>query len=195
MKKYTTTIILVGLFVGLLAFFYLYEVKKEDKSETDDTLAAKTFNVLDVNSDDVKLINIKHDEVEIEINKQEDNTWKITKPKEANADLDKINSILDEYKVIEGKEEKIDASDLKEFGLDKPKGIVKFQFNDDSEKEINFGDNSIDETNIYTKITDQDYVFLTDKFLFDKINVKVEDLKEVKEETPSAVENTDGKVE
>jgi len=45
-----------------------------------------------------------------------------------------------------------------------------------------FGDNSIDEINIYSKTSDTEYVFLTDKFLFDKIKIKAEDLKEVKEE-------------
>ena len=182
MKKYITTIILVGLFLGLLAFFYIYEANKESKDEQEDTITTETFDVWDINTDEVKLITIKHGEVEIELNKQEDSTWKITKPKEEKADIEKINSILDEYKKIEGKGEKIDAPSLTEFGLDKPKGTVKFKFNDDSEKEIIFGDNSIDEINIYTKTSDNEYVFLTDKFLYDKIKIKAEDLKEKKEE-------------
>jgi competence protein ComGF len=182
MKKYITTLVLVVLFLGLLVFFYLYEANKKDKDESADTLAAKTFNVWEINTDEVKLISIKHSDVEIELAKQEDSTWKITKPKEEKADLEKVNSILDEYKTVEGKGEKITAANLAEFNLEKPKGTVKFKFKDDSEKEINFGDNSIDEVNIYAKTSDNGDVFLTDKYLYDKIKVKADDLKEKKEE-------------
>lgn len=181
MKKYITTIILVALFLGLLGFFYIYEADKEDKDDGEDTLATKTFDVWDINTDEVKLISIKQGDQDIEIKKQEDDTWKITKPKKEKADLEKINSILDEYKTIEGKGEEITYTELKEFGLEKPKGTVKLKFKDDSEKEIIFGDNSIDEVNIYAKSSERDMVFLADKYLYDKIKVKAADLKEKKE--------------
>ena len=182
MKKYITTIVLVGLFLGLLGFFYIYEADKEDKDDEEEALATETFDIWDINTDEVKEINIKQKDSEIGLKKQEDNTWKIIKPKEEKADIEKVNAILDEYKTIEGKGEEISFTELKEFGLDKPKGTVKFKFNDDSEKEIIFGDNSIDEINIYSKTSDIEYVFLTDKFLYDKIKIKAEDLKEKKEE-------------
>lgn len=183
MKKYTTTIILVGLFLGLLAFFYIFEADKEDKDDLGGVSATQTFGVWDINTDEVKKITIKQNDSEIVLKKQEDSTWKIIKPKEKKADLEKVNAILDEYKMIEGKGEEINFTELKEFGLDKPKGTVVFKFSDDSEKEIIFGDNSIDEVNIYAKASDKEYVFLTDKFLFDKIKIKAVDLEEKAEKT------------
>ncbi len=194
MKKYITTIILVGLFLGLLSFFYIYEADKEDKDDGEETLATETFGIWDINTEEIKEINIKQKDSEIELKKQEDSTWKITKPKEEKADLEKVMAILDEYKTIEGSGEEISFTDLKEFGLNEPKGTVKLKFNDDSEKEIMFGDNSIDEINIYAKASDKEYVFLTDKYLFDKIKIKAEDLKEEKEES-SSTEATEDKEE
>lgn len=182
MKKYITTIILLAVFVGLLAFFYLYEAGKEDKTDDEESLSAKTFAVWDINKDEVVKLNIKYDDKNFEIKREEDDTWKVMKPKEMKANTEKVNSILDEYKSIEGKGEEIQTESLQEFGLEKPKGEVKFKFKDETEKDIIFGDNSIDEVNIYAKTSDSDTVFLTDKFLFDKIKIKIDDLKEEKSE-------------
>lgn len=180
MKKYITTIVLVGVFVGLLAFFYFYEADKEDKTDEESNLA-KTFTIWDINKEEIKELNIKYEGKEFEIKREEDGTWKIIKPKEGKADTEKINSILDEYKSIEGKGEEIQTESLEEFGLEKPKGEAKFKFKDESEKKIIFGNSSIDEVNIYAKTSDSDIVFLTDKFLFDRIKVTEKDLKEKEE--------------
>lgn len=182
MKKYITTIILVGVFIALLGFFYFYEANKEDKADEED-ITTKTFAIWDINTDEVAKINIKYENKEFDIKREEDGTWKLVKPTEMKVDTEKINSILDEYKNIEGKGEEIQTDNLSEFGLEKPKGKVSFKFNDESEKSIMFGNSSIDKVNIYAKTSDNETIFLTDKFLYDKIKVTKSDLKEKEEST------------
>lgn len=176
MRKYITTIVLVVIFLGLLAFFWFYESKREGKQEED--LLTKTFVVWDLNRDEIISLIFEYDDKMIEVIKKPDNNWEMTKPENAKVKTDKINDILDKLSKIEGKGEEIVYKNLADFGLEKPRAKVTLRFSNDNTKDIILGDENPEGTKIYAKVSDKNFVFLADKFLLNKLKVTEKDLKE-----------------
>jgi hypothetical protein len=184
MRKYITTIILVVIFLGLLAFFWFYESKKGPTGPGsvspvgEEELQTKTFTVWDLNRDEIISLVIERDDKLIYINKEPDGSFKILKPTEAKAKTDKINEILDKLIKTEGQGEKIPYQNLDDFGLGKPKVKATIRFRDGSARDIIFGDKNPEGVKVYAKVSDKDFVFLIGEDLFNKVNVNEEDLKE-----------------
>lgn len=178
MRKYITTIILVIVFFGLLAFFWFYESKKEEKKEEDKLSSTKTFIVWELNRDEISGLTFEHNGKVIDVSKEPDGNWKIIKPVEGKAKNDKINEILDKLSKIEGEGEEISYENLSEFGLDPPKAKATIRFRDGNSRDIIFGDKNPEETKVYAKVSDKNFVFLTSETLVDKVKISEEELKE-----------------
>jgi len=190
MKKYITTVILLVLFIGLLGFFYFFESGKEDKEEMDD-YEVKNFIVWEFNRNDIKTIDLEYDQKILKIKKLEDGSYKITEPFEIEAEENKISTILDSLSFIEGKGEEISYEKLDDFGLVEPSVKVNIKLEDGSEREIIFGDESIEGMEVYAKVSDKDYIFLIDKILLGNLMIEEEDLKEKEQGSKSSVSPKD----
>ncbi len=179
--KFKGALFLTLIFVLLLIFVLVFERNREVKI---DEAGQEVFTVWDVKKDNVKQITFNNNGEKLVLDKQGDGSWKGKKqPKdekqkteEFKVDSTKLDLVLDEIIKIEATE-KIEKSNLKDYGLENPKLSVAFVLKDDKKKELFIGDKNPDGSQLYVKVDGEDYVFLAPTALKAKIQTKESDLK------------------
>lgn len=88
--KFRTSLILLCVFAGLLAFVLLFESRSRGKKEAEEKL-------IDLPSDDVEKISLKKEDETILFQKDEKGDWFIREPLEAKADSYEVNRLAEDF--------------------------------------------------------------------------------------------------
>lgn len=169
--KFKTTLILLVIFLGLLAFVILFNVKDVGEAKPGDKL-------VDLSSDEVERINFKTEEETITFIKEGENDWLISEPIEAKADKYEVDRIANDFSSLDiDRVVEEEPSDLEKYGI--PQKEVTLHFKDKKEPvKILVGmENPLDQK-FFAKREDETRVVLissTHKSLFEK---KVFDFRE-----------------
>jgi hypothetical protein len=172
LSKFKTTFILFIIFLALFTFVYFFEKDREVKKEGE----IETFKVIEIDKEEAEEITFKFANKLTKVVK-EGEAWMLVEPIKYKARANKIDSLLDEINDMEA-EQKIEAGELSEFGLDKPRVKVVVKFKDDNAKEILIGDKNPQETKVYLKTSESDQIFLVDSYMNNRLRLDEEALKE-----------------
>jgi hypothetical protein len=171
--KFKTTVILLIVFMGLLAFIFLFDVKDVGKEEPGDKL-------VDLRSEDVERILFKTEEQTITFQREGEDDWLISEPIEAKADKFEVDPIardfssLDIDRVVEE-----EPADLEKYGIPQKEISLKFKDKEEPVKVLVGMESPLDQK-FFAKREDETRVVLissTHKTLFAK---KVFDFREKK---------------
>jgi hypothetical protein len=166
----------VGLLVILVALgAYLYFVEStRDPAAAD----AKPKVFASLEADAIGEITVRSGAGERTTLKKEDAGWQVVAPMTAPADSAAVSGItsnlstLEEQRLIEE-----NASNLGEFGLDKPKVEVTFKAGG-QERTLQIGNKTPPGTDVYAKLGDQNRVFLLSSYLESTFNKSTFDLRD-----------------
>ena len=157
--KKTFILALVLLLLG--AYFYFFEVKENIKKIAQAEKAKKVFVFAPQEVDKLKITKAGESVV---CHRQDDNTWTIKEPLEANGDKESIEILLTSLlnaEIMRVVDE--NCANLKDFGLDHPKIEVGIRLKGGSSLPTLFlGNNNIDASGIYGKLSNSSRVFIVD---------------------------------
>jgi hypothetical protein len=171
LMKIKTTFILLLVFLGLLAFIFLFDVKDVGKEKPGEKL-------VDLSSDDVEKINFKTEEETITFIKEGGDDWLITEPIEAKADKNEVDRIADDFSSLEiDRVVEDEPEDLEKYGIPQKEISLKFKDREEPVRVLVGLENPLDQK-FFAKREDETRVVLissTHKTLFEK---KVFDFRE-----------------
>lgn len=169
--KFKTTFILLVVFLGLLAFIFLFDVKDVGKEEPGDKL-------VDFSSDDVAEIVFKTEAETMTFTKEGEDSWLITEPIEAKADKYEVDRIANDFSNLEiDRVVEDEPEDLEKYGIPHKEISLKFKDREEPVKVIVGLENPLDQK-FFAKREDETRVVLissTHKSLLEK---KVFDFRE-----------------
>ncbi len=172
MKLYRNAIILVvvlGLLVG--AYFFI----NNKKSGTTDpasqsTEAAKSINVIDVDSQKISSIEYSSDKGKFTLKKNGE-TWVMDPAFELALDKNTVDNTVSSLANMEANKVVAENADhLADFGLNKP-STVKMVLSDGSSKELEIGDKSPTGEDVYVKLKGQSKVYTVGGYYEDMLKV------------------------
>ncbi len=150
-KKTTLTLMLTALALG--GFVYFYEIRgKQQQAEVE----AQQKQVFDLDSEAIEAITIKQTSETLTLKRDleaEEKTWKITVPVEKEADLPTVEFLLDQ--LTELKSDRLiytPASQLSEYGLEKPEITVELQLKDGKTRRLFLGKSDFNGNSIYSQL-------------------------------------------
>ncbi|MGD8538424.1 MAG: DUF4340 domain-containing protein [Candidatus Aminicenantes bacterium] len=171
--KFKTTFILLLVFMALLVFIFLFDVKDVGKEAPGDKL-------VNLSSEDVESIYFKTEEGTITFKREGEDNWLISEPIEAKADRFEVDRIANDFSNLE-----IDRvveevpEDLEKYGIPQKEISLKFKGKEDPVKVLVGMENPLDQK-FFAKREDETRVVLiasTHKTLLEK---KVFDFREKK---------------
>jgi len=169
--KIKTTFILLLVFLGLLAFIFLFDVKDVGKEKPGDKL-------VDLSSDDVEKIVFKTEEGTISFTKEGEDKWLISEPIEAKADKNEVDRIANDYSNLEiDRVVEAEPEDIEKYGIPQKEISLKFKDKEEPVRVLVGLENPLDQK-FFAKREDETRVVLissTHKTLFEK---KVFDFRE-----------------
>ncbi len=169
--KFKTTFILLVVFICLLAFILLFDVKDVGKEEPADKL-------VDLSSEDVERIVFKTEEETITFTKEGEYNWLISEPIEAKADKLEVDRIAADFSSLEiDRVVEEEPKDLEKYGIPLNEISLKFKDKEEPVKVLVGMENPLDQK-FFAKREDETRVVLiasTHKTLFEK---KVFDFRE-----------------
>jgi len=172
LSKFRTTLILVAVFAVLLAFVWFFEKDREVKQEGE----LETYDVMEISKDDVKEVTFEYSDKKTKVVKEE-NDWKLVEPIKFKARGTKIEEIIEEINNLEANQ-KVESTDLGEFSLDEPNIKVVLVLQDGSSKELLIGSKNPQETSVYVKTSDSDFIYLVNPTVETRLRLDEEVLKE-----------------
>jgi hypothetical protein len=162
--KIKTTFILLLVFLGLLAFIFLFDVKDVGKEKPGDKL-------VDLSSDDVERINFKTEEETITFTKEGEDNWLISEPIEAKADKYEVDRIANDFSSLEiDRVVEDEPKDLEKYGIPQKEISLKFKDREEPVRVLVGLENPLDQK-FFAKRDDETRVVLissTHKTLFEK---------------------------
>jgi hypothetical protein len=176
MRGFRSTLILLLILVGLGAYIYFVDSKKEPDSELASEKKDKAFSV---EADKIEELNIKGSTGTTSL-KKTGGKWEMTAPEATAADESEVSGItsniasLEIQRVVEE-----NPTDLKEFGLVEPKIDLAFKAAGDKDfKHLLIGDKTGTGGDLYAKFPDKKRVFLISSYLESTFNKATFDLRD-----------------
>ncbi|MDJ0516690.1 MAG: DUF4340 domain-containing protein [Trichodesmium sp. MO_231.B1] len=153
MKIKRTTLILMLTALALGGFVYLYEIRgKQQQAE----IQEQQKQVFDFESEQIQTITIKQESetLTLKIDQEaEEKTWNITAPVEKKADLQTVEFLLTELTNLKSNRSiATSASQLSEYGLEKPEITVEIQLKDGKTSRLFLGQPDFDGNFIYSQL-------------------------------------------
>ena len=194
MRGLRSTILLLLVLVGLVAYIYFVDSKQPVGEEDEKENAFAT-----VTADDLEEIEIKAEDGERSRLRKTDGRWMIVEPVNAEADEGEVSSIASTLADVDIQSVVAETpSDLKRFALDPPRIEVAFRVKGEKEpRRLLIGDKTPTSGDLYAKTPDKPRVFLVSSFLdstFNKNTFALRDKRILKFERDKAetVELTSG---
>jgi hypothetical protein len=119
---------------------------------------------------------------EIELQKDEEGKWQITKPEKAKAKEEEVDTIENTLASLKA-DDFAEDYDLKKYQLDKPQISITAILEDKEEKRILIGKKDEEKSQYYLKNQAKKTIFLVGKYQIDKMNKTLQDLKEEDKKT------------
>ncbi len=152
----------------------------------EEVLELREKEVANFYSWDVNRLQFKMGELDWELSKDEENNWHFESPVQENADNNKVQTFIRQIESLEAEEFIDPPLNLKDYGLDKPQGIIKIWVKSDDEdaEEITVLTGAVDKEvgTVVIKNARFDYLFRMDSAILDEFP------KENKDWRPEPVE-------
>jgi len=175
MRGLRSTIALFVVLVGLGGYIYYINNKKAA-----DTGSKNEKVFAGVEADKIEELQIKSEKGDVTSLKKNGDKWEIVAPQQlpaSESDLIGLTSALGQMEVVRLIEE--NPTDLKEYGLEKPRVEVDFKSKDGKPSgKIVFGDKTATGGNMYAKRNDEKRVFLVADFQDSSLNKSTFDLRD-----------------
>ena len=175
MRGLRSTLLLLAIFLGLLAYIYFVESERPVSSDTD--AVEKAFAI---EADSIAALQIKADSGETTTLEAADGAWQIVEPTSVAADESEASAItsslasLDVQRVVEEEPE-----DLEPFGLADPRIDVAFKLEEEADfRHLLIGEQTPTGGNLYASVEGESRVFLISNFLDRTFNRTTFDLRD-----------------
>ena len=175
MRGLRSTLLLLAIFLGLLAYIYFVESERSASSDTD--AVEKAFAI---EADSIAALQIKADSGETTTLEAADGAWQIVEPTSVAADESEASAItsslasLDVQRVVEDEPE-----DLEPFGLADPRIDVAFKLDEEADfRHLLIGEQTPTGGNLYASVEGESRVFLISSFLDSTFNRTTFDLRD-----------------
>ena len=167
MRGLRSTILLLFVLVGLVAYIYFVDSKQPVGEEDEKENAFAT-----VTADDLEEIEIKSEDGERSRLRKTDGRWMIVEPVNAEADEGEVSSIASTLADVDIQSVVSETpSDLKRFALDPARIEVAFRVKGEKEpRRLLIGDKTPTSGDLYAKTPDKPRVFLVSSFLDSTFN-------------------------
>ncbi len=150
-KKVTLTLILTALALGGLVYFYEIRGKQQQAK-----IEEERKQVFDFESQQIQSINIKQESERLTLIRAENEgkkNWKIASPVEKEADLVTVEFLLDQITELKSDRTiKTLASQLSEYGLEKPEITLEVKLQDGKTQRLFLGQPDFDGSHIYSQL-------------------------------------------
>lgn len=176
MRGLRSTLVLLVVLVGLVAYIWFVERKREPSSGAD---AAKS-KVFAVEADKIAEIEVKSSGGERTALERKDGKWSIASPEALEADESEVSGLTSNLATLEI-QRVVDEQpkDLAQFGLAAPRVEVVFKAEGDKQpRRLQLGDKTATGGDQYAKIGDQPKVFLVSGFLDATFDRRTFDLRD-----------------
>ena len=141
--------LVAGLFVGLGAFVYFYEIEGGKKREEAAEQAKKLFQF---DKEEVKSISLDRESGSI-ILKKENGGWKLVAPIQAKADETAVDGLASELSSIQVERSLEPGSvDWKDYGLDNPNLKISVALQDGRRLDLELGDKDFNQDSVFGRI-------------------------------------------
>ncbi|HYK91693.1 MAG TPA: DUF4340 domain-containing protein [Acidobacteriota bacterium] len=173
--RFRGTIILLVICAGLGGYLYFYEYKGGEKREKAKQEESRLWKM---ESSTIQQIDLISPANRITAVRSGDKEWRITSPRELDADSDELNRIagsaadMSRESVLES-----NAGDLSRFGLKPPQTALEFKTKDGKEYKINFGIKNPTGSSNYAAIPGKNEVLLVASYVAGTFDKKLDDLR------------------
>ena len=176
MRGFRSTFILLLVLLGLVAYIYFYEMKRQAPGDT----AEQKQKVFSVETGKIEEVDVKAASGERTVLKKSGDAWRIAEPVAVKADEGEATGIvtnlasLEIQRVVEE-----NATDLAQFGLEAPRIEVGFKTAGQAgTSRLLLGDTNATGGEIYAKLPASARVFLVSSFLESTFNKSTFDLRD-----------------
>ncbi len=173
--RFRGTLVLLLICAALGGYLYFYEYKGGEKREK----AKQEENRLwKVESDSIRQIDLVTPTQHITATRSGDKDWRITSPRNLDADSDELNRIassaadMSRESVLE-----TNAGDLARFGLKPPQTALEFKTKDGKDYRIDFGNKNPTGSSNYAAIPGRNEVFMVATYVAGTFDKKLDDLR------------------
>lgn len=173
MRSARSLLVLLVLAVGLGAYIYLVEMKRDPNAGT---AKAKVFSVESAN---ITQVDVHASSGDVTSLKKTGDTWAIESPIKAKADDATVTSLLDALASMDVDRALDDnPTSLAQYGLEPPRYTVVFRTTDAAEHRLEVGDKTPTGSDVYARVGGQPRLFLTPAFHGDSLNRSTFDLRD-----------------
>jgi hypothetical protein len=178
MRGVRSTILLLAVFLGLLAYVYFYEAKKPGGQDAGEP-RQKVFTV---EADKIEELQITLASGDRSVIKKINGTWTMLAPAQANADQTEVTSIATSLASLERQRVVDDnPADIAQYGLATPRVEVAFRKTGDKDvTRLFLGEKTPTGGDLYAKLPAEKRVFLVSSFLDGTFNRTAFDLRDKK---------------
>ncbi|MCX6355248.1 MAG: DUF4340 domain-containing protein [Candidatus Aureabacteria bacterium] len=175
--KFRTTLILIIIALGIGSYIWFFERKQMSTEEREQ----KGKILFSLKADDIDKIELVKEKETIVCTKDKDGNWSIEQPLKYMADKSPLQSIcsrlesLNSERAIKGEE--LDEKKIEDFGLKKPRIIVRFRARG-KEMSLALGEDAPLGESAYAQIVGDKTVYLVNKSLYPVLNKEVKDLRD-----------------
>jgi hypothetical protein len=157
-----STIALLVILIGLVAYIYFIDAKKPASGAAE--TKAKAFSV---DADQIEEIQIKPASGEASRVQKTNGSWQLVEPEKADADQGQVSNAATSLATLEINRVVDDnPSDLSQYGLNPPKADIAFRLKGKKdERHLLLGEKTATGSDLYAKTPDQKRVFLIAAFL------------------------------
>jgi hypothetical protein len=164
MKRWRTTLIIVGVFAVMLGYVLLVETEKEPPTRPGVTPSPTPVPLVEIALEDVRAVHVTDGERTVRL-LHEGNAWRISEPEDAPADTYGVFLPLDDLAHLEGRilvsEE---ATDLEPYGLDPVALTLVIERVDGTEERFYVGRETPDGTAFYIQRDGDPGLYIADHY-------------------------------
>ena len=162
MRGLKSTIALVVVLIGLVAYIYFIDSKKPASDAPE--AKAKAFTV---DADQIEEIHIKPASGDASRVQKTNGTWQLVEPEKAEADQGQVSNAATSLATLEiNRVVDENPSDLSQYGLNPPKAEIAFRAKGQKDtRQLLLGEKTATGSDLYAKTPDQKRVFLISAYL------------------------------
>jgi hypothetical protein len=170
-------LILLILALGIGAYAYFVESKRDTSDTSPLTKATKVFTI---DAGKIEEVEVKAASGEVTRLKKSGNDWQIVAPEPMEADQQAVGTLVSSFESLEtSKTIDENPASVKDFGLDPPRAVVGVrQTGETAMKRIQIGDKTVTGGDLYARVEGQPKVFLIGASANDTLNRTPFDLRE-----------------
>ena len=175
--NYRTTLIIIGLLIVIAAtYFLLFDEPVEEDSINEKPHISETYDLPREEITKFRLSYADDSYQTISVAKNGEGDWLITAPFTADADIDKVNTVLDDF-VDKRIRQVLDVSEYNQYGLENPTITIQL-WKDSSDDPITFliGKRGVNYS-VYVKEQSEQHIFIIESSALDDLAISTTDIR------------------